>query len=143
MVMSRTEKIVAIVVFGPILIGALLFWRIRAGVCQSETLQTISDLNGIKVETVYTNCDALAKSEQIDVYLSDAHPSVWATFWMTHREAIFSYDPSSYEDPNPTIQVVGPNRILLSVHRVSSIVKLSRTWRNISIEYKIDQVQYQ
>lgn len=142
MLMSRTEKVIAAVVFVPIMVAALLFWRVRAGVCQSETLQTISNLNGIKVETVYTDCDAIAKSDRVDVFLSDANPTVWSRVLGSHRKAVFSYEPSSYREASPDVRVVGPKLVRIYVGRVTSIRKRLAAWRDISIESGAGQIEY-
>jgi hypothetical protein len=41
------------------------------GVCMSEDRTTISNLSGMEFKIVYTNCDTLAKEEDISVYVRE------------------------------------------------------------------------
>ena len=53
---------------------ATLRWAVLASpeACISDELQTVPNLDGAKLEIIYTNCDTLIKDEAIRVYVSRA-----------------------------------------------------------------------
>jgi hypothetical protein len=113
-------------------------------VCLSENQMTIPNLSGMKFEVIYTNCDTLAKEEEISVYVSGADvngESVLAK-WSNRRTVLFRYDPWSNDTPLPSIQAAGNDRILISVPRVSSVDLQTRKWRNVTIDYNIGDIEY-
>jgi hypothetical protein len=114
------------------------------GVCMSEDRMTISNLEGMEFKTIYTNCDTLAKDEEISVYVSKSATSRESLFtrWLNRKTLIFSYDPGRYDNPLPSIQATGNDRILITVLRVSSINLQNRKWRNVSINYDIGHIDY-
>jgi hypothetical protein len=110
----------------------------------SEDRMTISNLEGMEFKTIYTNCDTLAKDEEISVYVSKSATSRESLFtrWLNRKTLIFSYDPGRYDNPLPSIQATGNDRILITVLRVSSINLQNRKWRNVSINYDIGHIDY-
>jgi hypothetical protein len=114
-----------------------------ADACLSEELAAIPNLLDAKFEVIYTNCDTLAKDEAIRVYVSPAVVAgkSWFASWQKERELVFQYDPGMDRSP-PAIEASGNNGVLISVSDVSSISVQRRTWRNISISYRILHVVY-
>ena len=114
-----------------------------ADACLSEELAAIPNLLDTKFEVIYTNCDTLSKDEAIRVYMSPAVVAGKSFFdsWQKQRELIFQYDPGMDRSP-PAIEASGTNGVLISVSDVSSISVERRTWRNISINYRIGYVAY-
>jgi hypothetical protein len=138
-----TEKSVVVICIALILtaVGAgygLL--RLPADSCLSEELATIPNLFDARFEVIYTNCDTLVKDEAIRVYLSPAVVAgKWFDSWQKQRELVFQYDPGGDLKP-PAIEASGNNRVLISVPEHSSISLQRRTWRNISIDYRIGHI---
>ena len=114
-----------------------------ADACLSEELAGVHNLLDTKFEVIYTNCDTLIKDEAIRVYMSPAVVAGKSFFasWQKQRELVFQYDPGMDRSP-PAIEASGNNRVLISVSYVSSISVQRRTWRNISINYRIGHVAY-
>lgn len=115
--------------------------------CISEEMKTIPDLAGMRVEVIYTNCDTLAKTESVKVYLSRAavKPDSWFAQWRSRRTLVFWYDPAgtAFSDmPLPSVTHPAPSTILISVSEVSSVEHKNRKWGNMSIEYAIGKVDY-
>ena len=126
------------------IIGAIcLLAFLRSGdACLSEELATIPNLDNVRFEVIYTNCDTLAKDEAIRVYMSPAVVAGnWFANWEKQRELVFQYDPGGNLKP-PAILASSNNSILISVYDISSISVQRRTWRNISMSYKIGHIAY-
>lgn len=114
------------------------------GVCISEERMKISNLGGMEFRTIDTDCDTLAKEEEIGVYVSRSAVGTESLFarWLNRKTLIFSYDPGRYDNPLPSIQTTGNDRILITVPRVSSINLQNRKWHNVSIDYDIGHIDY-
>jgi hypothetical protein len=112
--------------------------------CISEQLKTIPDLSGTKVDIVYTNCDTLAKQEDVSVYFSPAvvKGKSWFAKWTNRRTLVFRYDPGRPDNPLPSITHPSQSTILISIPEVSSIFYQNRKWENISVNYEIGRVDY-
>jgi hypothetical protein len=112
--------------------------------CISEQLKTIPDLAGARVEIVYTNCDTLAKQENVSVYFSPAavKGKSWFTKWTNRRALVFRYDPGRPDNPLPSITRPSQSTILISIPEVSSISYQNRKWANMSVNYDIGRVDY-
>ena len=112
--------------------------------CISEQLETIPNLAGAKVEVVYTNCDTIAKQEDVSVYFSPVtvKEKSWFAKWTNHRTLIFRYDPGRPDNPLPSITRSSQSTILISIPDVSSISYQNRKWENMSVNYEIGRVDY-
>ena len=112
-------------------------------VCLAEDLKQVPNLSGMRVDVVYENCDTLAKTEDVTVYLSRASAPGESAFakWSNRRDIVFGYDPG-YPAVAPEILADGGNRILISIPVLSSILVQERNWRNVSIDYDIGRVIY-
>src|ERR1700730_3943682 len=120
-----------------------VFRAVFPGVCLSEDQITIANLSGMKFKVIYTNCDALAKEEEVSVYVSRADvqgESVLAR-WLNRKTLLFSYDPAGrYNMPLPSIKALGNDKILISIPEVSSVLVQSRNWQNVTIDYNIGHI---
>lgn len=112
--------------------------------CISEESKTIPDLSGVKVEIVYTNCDTLAKQEDVSVYFSPAvqGKKSWFAKWTNQRTLVFRYDPDRSDAPLPSITNPSQSTILISIPEVSSVSYQNRKWKSFSITYEIGKVDY-
>jgi hypothetical protein len=110
----------------------------------TETRMKIRNLSGEDFEVTYTNSDSLAKEEFVSVYVSKAgvNGESWVAKWFRNKTLLFRYDPAMWNSPLPAISVSGPNRILISIPRISSIIFQRRSWGNVSIDYEIGQIDY-
>ena len=136
-------------------IGVAIFWgawrvvlRLTGiddpNTCISEEPKTIPDLSGMKVEIVYTNCDTLAKQEDVSVYFSPAvqGKKSWFAKWTNQRTLVFRYDPDRSDAPLPSITNPSQSTILISIPEVSSVSYQNRKWKSMSINYEIGKVDY-
>jgi hypothetical protein len=112
--------------------------------CSSETKQTLGNVSGMDFEITYTNCDTLAKEEFVSIYVSKTGESGGSLFGrlFSRRTLVFRYDPGMWNSPLPLITASGPNRVLISISRISSIMSQSKSWDNVTIDYVIGQVDY-
>jgi hypothetical protein len=150
MTTRRIAKTIGIGVIGMVILWGA--WRafVRftgrddSGACISEQLKTIPDLSGAKVEIVYTNCDTLAKQEDVSVYFSpaDQREKPWFAKWTNQRTLVFRYDPGRPDNPLPSITRPSQSTILISIPEVSSISYQNRKWKSMSINYGIGKVDY-
>ena len=103
-------------------------------------------LRGADVEIVYMNCDTLAKTESIDVYLMKPGGNKWPKMlgWLHGRTLAFRYDPAGTEGPDaPKPSVTeGPNGLLISVAHLSSVQVKTDKWSDIPITYRIARQDY-
>jgi len=150
MTTKRIAKTIGIGVIGVVILWGA--WRTLvhftgrddSGACISEQLKTIPDMSGAKVEIVYTNCDTLAKQEDVSVYFSPAvhGEKPWFAKWTNERTLVFRYDPGRPDNPLPSITRPSQSTILISIPEVSSISYQNRKWKSISINYEIGKVDY-
>jgi hypothetical protein len=142
------KTMVLVVIVAALAIGAALAYGTKCAIfhspnaCISEELMNISDLDGVKVEVIYTNCDTLAKEETVEVYFSRAavKGDSWYARWRSHRTVVFSYDPTRWDSQLPSITHPSPSTILISIPAVSSVQYKSRKWQDLSINYAIGKV---
>jgi hypothetical protein len=59
----------------------------------------------------------------------------------SRKTLVFRYDPAM-NSPLPLITASGPNTVLISISRISSIMFQSKSWDNVTIDYVIGQVDY-
>lgn len=122
----------------------LRFMAHRAA-CLKQEILTIENLSGVTFEVEYENCDTLAKEEFMNVYATKIDPAAGVLQrWKNRRtrELIFSYDPSRYDDPAPSITRPSQSRIQISIPRISSIVYQKREWAGMSVSYDIRHIEY-
>jgi hypothetical protein len=112
------------------------------GVCMTEELKTIPNLSGMRFEVTYTNCDTLAKEEEVTVYVSRApvKGESLAARWSNRKTPIFRYVPGRLGAPS--IEASGDDRILISIPDISSVYRQVRTWQNVHIDYSIGHIYY-
>jgi hypothetical protein len=110
----------------------------------TEAEAKIANLSGADFEITYTNCDTLAKSEFVSVYVSRAKVSdePFYSRWREKKTLLFRYDPWTADGPFPVISPSGPKRISISVPKVSHIFLKGRSWNGISVDYQIGHVEY-
>jgi len=112
--------------------------------CSSETEKRIVDISGYDFEIVDTDCDALAKEEFVSVYVSktEGNKNPLLVKLLGRKTLLFRYDPAMWNSPLPLVTASGPNRILVSIPRVSSVLFQRRNWEHILINYDIGHVDY-
>jgi hypothetical protein len=126
----------------------LLAWGLHAAMnygCDSETIAK-SSLAAADVEIIYTNCDTLAKTESIDVYLTKPGGNAWPAMlgWVHRRTLVFRYDPAATggpdgEKPQVTEDSAG---IHVAISQVSSVQVKEGAWGGKSIGYSIHKIDY-
>jgi hypothetical protein len=122
-------------------VRAALSRTLFPGVCLTEEFKQVPNLSGMRFEVKYENCDALAKTENVMVYVSRASGPGDSAFaiWSNRRTLLFGYDPG-YPAAAPLILAPSKDRILISIPVVSSIWLQKRKWENVSIEYDVGRV---
>ena len=140
--MRRALFIAICVVFALVVGHALRRAYVDPDACISEEMKTIPNLNGTKVEIVYTSCDTLAKDEAVKVYFSktESGDESWYSKWRNQRTLVFWYDPEGEEVPK--VESPGKGKIVISISKVSSIARQERAWEGISIDYQVGHVAY-
>lgn len=112
-------------------------------VCEAETVKQ-QEFSGFKFEVIYTNCDTLAKEEDVSVYAEKKLSSVTWFFpnQRNQRTLLFSYDPGRYDSPLPEITSPTQSTILISIPEVSEIHQETREWAGMSIKFDVGKVDY-
>jgi hypothetical protein len=119
-----------------------IFDLLFPGVNISETILEKS-LSGADFEVVETDSDELAKDLFVSVYVCDTgSQSNWLSRLIHRKKLIFRYDPWNSEEEIPTIEMIKPGRVQISIGRVSSIFNQEHDWKNLSVDYKIGFVEY-
>src|SRR3974390_2962236 len=122
----------AVIYAGLVLLG---FWSIT-GTNIPETLLVLNDVNGAGFEVIYTNSDTLAKEEWVNVYVYDSgSQSNWFNRLIHRKTLLFSYDPE-YPAEAPRIEAAGPERVRISIPRVSSVRYQDAHWKALSVDYQ-------
>jgi hypothetical protein len=116
--------------------------NMKSPFCEIETKAEVHGLYGNNFRIEYMSCDTLAKDEAIRVYASRENSTPIVGRSVKKETVLFRYDPGSYDAPLPKIIAVAPDRIMISVPRVSSIEEQSRQWENLTIDYDIGIVDY-
>ncbi len=112
--------------------------------CSSETEKRIVDISGYDFEIVDTDCDALAKEEFVSVYVSktEGNKNPLLARLLRRKTLLFRYDPGMWNSPLPLVTASGPNKILVSVPIVSSVLFQRRDWEHAHISYDIGHIDY-
>jgi hypothetical protein len=124
-----------------------LLWVVHAALvsssCIAETKMRAS-FPGEDVEIVYLSCDTLAKQDTIDVYFLKAGANKQPSWirWLYKKTLVFRYDPAFDDGPLPVFRASGPDRVLIAVPRVSSVLVKTKKWGNVSLDYEIGQTDY-
>ena len=141
--MFSIRKVLAYFAGAIVLLVAVYLISEYAG-AQTETEMKIHNISGGDFEITYTSIDRIAKDEFISVSVSQAAASREPFFAKRFRRKtlIFRYDPGAWDSPLPSISASGPNRVLISIPEVSSLISQSRNWGNVSIDYDIGHVDY-
>jgi hypothetical protein len=74
--------------------------------CLTETRETITDLSGLDFLVSETNCDVIAKTDQISIYISKTGEKKW--------DLILKYDPAT-DRGAPDFDVDQKGAILVSI----------------------------
>jgi hypothetical protein len=91
---------------------------------------------------IYTNSDTLAKEEWVNVYVYESGSrSNWLDRLIHPKTLLFSYDPG-YPAEAPRIEAAGPEKVRISIRRVSSVLHQDRHWKALSVDYQIAKVDY-
>ena len=113
--------------------------------CETQTM-AMSSLPAADVEVVYMNCDTLAKTESIDVYLMRPGGNRWPAMlrWIYGRTLVFRYDPAGINGPDgPKPEVTEESAgIHVTIPHVSSVQVEKDGWENKSIGYRIGKIDY-
>jgi hypothetical protein len=124
-----------------------LLWVAYAAIvnssCIAETKMRAS-FPGEDVEVVYLSCDTLAKQDTIDVYFLKAGANKQPSWirWLYRKTLVFRYDPAFEDGPLPVFRASGPDWVLIAVPRVSSVLVRTEKWGDVSLDYKIGQIDY-
>ena len=126
-----------------ILCGAFaLLGLFESGANISETMLVANNVNGAAFEVIYTNSDTLAKQEWVNVYVFDSGSwSNWLSRLIHPRKLLLSYDPG-YPAEVPRIESAGPDKIRISISRISSVSYQSRRWKHLSVNYQIGRIDF-
>ena len=95
--------------------------------CITNSQQSIG-LSGYTFLITETNCDTLAKTDSVSVFVSKAGES--------KRDLIFEYDPSE-RGPIPKFVVDRQGNISVSIPAVSTIFVHKRNWNGQTIAYDV------
>ena len=111
----------------------------------TETVQTITNINGEDFE-IADNSSAgfLVTNYWVSVYASPTTVGNKSLFsrWNRHRTEIFRYDWSYPNGPYPSIKASGPDKILVSIPSVSSVMLKRTSVENVHIDYAIGHIDY-
>jgi hypothetical protein len=104
----------------------------------------ITNLSGADFEITDTDCDLIAKEEFVSVYVSRtvAKGQSWFSGWRNRKTLLFRYDPGMPDNPLPSINASGENKILISIPDISSVSFQSRNWGDVSVDYAIGHIDY-
>jgi hypothetical protein len=129
------QLVPGIVFAGVVLIPIYLIIAPIAGLwpydpCITEIREKISNRSGFDFETTRTDCDAIAKSAWVSVFVSVSGDR--------EKTLLFKYDP--VVDEMPVISVANPAHITISIPRVAQLFFQKHDWRGVDIEYQIGHV---
>jgi hypothetical protein len=111
------------------------------GATNTKTVMHIKNLSGYDYDIVDTTVDSIAKWEYISIYVSKSkkvHGNPLLIFF-DKKSLIFRYDPGM-SNTLPVITPSGPNTIIISIPKISSVIYQVRKWGNMSIDYNIGRV---
>jgi len=103
------------------------------GACITETRQKIANLSGFDFEISETDCDAIAKTASVSVFVSTAGRN--------EKALLFEYDPYP-TGPLPSIVVFDQGNISISTSDISEVIFQACKWKNSSIAYDIGNIEY-
>jgi hypothetical protein len=111
--------------------------------CITEKQAKFENVAGWDFEAEYTNCDTLAKDEEVRVFAVPAQAkNSRLGRLLARRRLIFAYDPASSIADGLTVQAKDAERILISLPRASSVFERNRTLGQIGIDYDIRRIDY-
>jgi hypothetical protein len=102
--------------------------------CISETKQEIANLSGLDFEISYANCDAIAKWETMNVFVSKAGSG--------NKAEIFKYSPNNIDDLPQIAVDLNNRRISILIKWISSIYFQAHHWEDMTIDYHIGKMTY-
>ncbi len=109
----------------------------------SETKLELKNIGGADFDVIETSTDGLTKDQYVSVYAYKSGSRSSRLARLLHpKELLFRYDPWNWDEPMPAIDAVGRANIRISLARVSSVIYQKRTWKSISVDYKIGFVEY-
>jgi len=111
----------------------------------TETVQTIANINGEDFEITDNSSSAgLVTNYWVSVYASRTTVGNKSLFgrWNRHKTEIFRYEWFYPNGPYPSIKASGPNKILISIPKVSEVEMKKTRIENSAIEYDIGYIEY-
>jgi hypothetical protein len=126
----------------------LIAWGIHAAMnfgCETQIIAA-RRLAAADVEIIYMNCDTLAKTELIEVYLMNPGEHRWPAIlgWIHQRTLVFRYDPAGIDGRDgPGSQVTEDTAGFHAiVPHVSSVQLKEDAWGGRSSGYSIEKIDY-
>ena len=111
--------------------------------CITETQAKFENVAGWDFEAEDTNCDTLAKDEEVRVFAVPAQAkSSRLGVLLARRRLIFEYDPGTTGVDGLVIQAKDAKHILISLPCASSVFEKNRTLCEIAIDYDIRKIDY-
>ena len=114
--------------------GYLLLDMIRSRGTTTETREKIVNLSGFNFEIIETIPGGIAKMDWISIFASKVGEN--------RKTLLFEYDPGSYYDLLPTIQVSSDHNITISIPAISSIRVQHFKWQYGSVDYEIGHIDF-
>lgn len=115
----------------------LLYLGLLLGSCDSQIIDTITNLSGLDFEITDLECDTLPKDASINIFVSKTGTN--------EKKLIFKYDPF-FDDVTqryimPSIMVKDKN-IVISIAKMYSIYSKEEHWHDYVIDYRINDIMY-
>jgi hypothetical protein len=111
--------------------------------CITETQAKFENVAGWDFEAEDTNCDTLAKDEEVRVFaISDQSKNSRLERLFARRRLIFAYDPGVPGVQGLIVQAKDAKHILISLPEASSVFEKNRKLGEMTIDYNIPKVDY-
>jgi hypothetical protein len=111
--------------------------------CITETQAKFENVAGWDFEAEDTNCDTLAKDEEVRVFAVPAQAKYSRLgSLLARRRLIFAYDPGVPGVEGLIVQAKDSKHILISLPEASSVFEKNRTLGEMTIDYNISKVDY-
>jgi hypothetical protein len=111
--------------------------------CITETQANFSNVAGWDFEAEDTNCDTLAKDEEVRVFaVSGQAKNSQLGKLFARRRLVFAYDPGTTGVVGLVVQAKDAKHILISLPEASSVFEKNRTLGEMTIDYDIRRIDY-
>jgi hypothetical protein len=111
--------------------------------CITESQAKFENVAGWDFEAEETNCDTLAKDDEVRVFAVPALAKNSRLGRLLARQRlIFAYDPGAPGADGLTVQARDAKRILISLPKASSVFEKIRTLDQVGIDYDIRRIDY-